>query len=162
MKRLLFLLPLTAMAIALPVSGSASSMTGPTIRDDDGQPLDPAIERAMRSTVELSFTKHAVSDNLYLGTIDGGGAIEMMILDRRFTSTQEYLSAIFRVTVGDTWFAAKLEGTLDFATLQTHLRGRVSEGNWLRGAKVREEGQLVSDNPYTFTGTLLLSFKQDD
>jgi hypothetical protein len=140
MRRLLLVVPVLAAAIALPV----------------------AAPTAANSPVVLSFTKHAVSDDLYVGTIDGGGTIEVMILDRRYTDSAQYLSAIFRVNVGDKWFAAVLKGKLDFATLQTRLKGEVSYGNWLQGAKVREEGQLVGSNPNTFTGTLTTREGDDD
>jgi hypothetical protein len=140
MKRRLLLASVVAAAIALPAAATP----------------------AARSPVVLSFTKQAVSDDLYVGTIEGGGTIEVMILDRRYTDSAQYLSAIFRVNVGDKWFAAVLRGSLDYATLQTHLKGEVTYGNWLQGAKVREEGQLVGSNPYKFTGTLSLKPGGDD
>jgi hypothetical protein len=141
MKRLLLLASVVATAIALPAAATPKP--------------------AAKSPVVLSFTKQAVSDDLYVGTIDDGGTIEVMILDRRYTDSAQYLSAIFRVNVGDKWFAAVLHGSLDFATLETHLKGEITYGNWLQGASVREEGKLIGSDPYTFTGTLSLKGGDD-
>jgi hypothetical protein len=141
MKKLMFVLPLVIAAIALPVASSGAS--------------------SHSSPVVLTFTKHAVGPDLYLGTIDGGGTIEVMVLDRRNTETEQHFSAMFRVNVGEQWFAGVLRGTFDFATLQTHLRGRATYGNWLEGATIREEGQLIDDDPLTFTGSLTLTQGND-
>ena len=118
----------------------------------------PAATSANRSSpVQLTFTKKQASANVYIGTIDGGGTIEMLILDRRSTAERQYFSAFFRVDVGSQWFAARVRGTFEFATLQTSLRGRVTDGNWLQGARVLEEGNLVDMDPLTFAGTLTLA-----
>jgi quercetin dioxygenase-like cupin family protein len=106
--------------------------------------------------VVLAFEKRAVSANSYVGSLDGGGTVDVLVLDRSYTATAQHFRALFRVDRGDKWFAAVLEGTFEFATDQTHLRGKVTYGNWLRGAKVGEEGQLVGANPLRFTGTLTL------
>lgn len=135
-RRLLFLLlvVVAASAVALPAATSANRS----------------------SPVQLTFTKKQASANVYIGTIDGGGTIEMLILDRRSTAERQHFRAFVRVDVGSQWFAARVRGTFEFATLQTHLTGRVTDGNWLQGARVREEGQLVGMDPLTFVGTLTL------
>jgi hypothetical protein len=139
-RKLLFLFPLVVAAIVFPVASSS----------------------AHAPPVELAFTKHAVGPDLYLGTIDGGGTIEVMVLNRRNTETAQHFSALFRVNRGEQWFAGVLRGTFDFATLQTHLRGRATYGNWLRGGRIREEGQLIDDDPLTFVGTLTIRADDDD
>jgi len=148
MKRLLFLLVVVSAATVAAGSVSRASVAAPS------------------STVVLSFTKSAVSGNVYVGTIDGGGTIEVMVLNRRNTAEAQYFTALFRVDVGanpgDRWFAALLRGSFDFATGQTHLKGDVSYGNWLQGNSVVEVGQLQGTNPLTFTGSLTLQPKHDD
>jgi hypothetical protein len=134
-KRLLFLVSLTLCAFALTTAAAASAS----------------------APVTLSFTKHAVSSDVYLGTIQGGGAIEVIVLDRRSTSSGQLLSALFRVNVGKKWFATVLRGSLDLATGRTTLEGKVTYGNWLQQAKVLEQGQLVGKDPYTFKGSLSLT-----
>ena len=109
------------------------------------------------ATVELGFHKQAVSPNTYVGTIDGGGTIDVMVLERRNTETAQHFSALFRVDVRDKWFATVLHGTFEFANNQTHLSGIVTHGNWLQRASVREEGTLFGSSPPAFTGTLTLT-----
>lgn len=144
MTRLLFLVAAVAAAIAAPVALSGAG----------------AADRP--APVVLSFEKHAVSGNVYVGTIQGGGTIEVLMLERRFTDDVQHFRALFRVDVGDKWFATILRGTFEFATLETHLKGRVTHGNWLRGARVLEAGQLVATDPLTFTGTLTLKPGSED
>jgi hypothetical protein len=133
----------------LVIAAAAVSLSGGSI----AAPAQPVV---------LAFEKEAVSANAYVGTIEGGGTIDVLVLDRRSTDTALHFSALFRVDVGDKWFATVLRGSLEFATGQTHLRGKVTHGNWLQGAKVREAGQLVGTNPLAFTGTLTLTPKQED
>jgi hypothetical protein len=148
MKRLFFLLLLVSAAAVAAGSVSRASIG------------------AKSAPVVLSFTKSAVGGSTYVGTIDGDGTIEVMVLDRRNTAEAQYFSALFRVDVGanpgDRWFAALLRGSFDFATGQTHLRGKVSYGNWLQGAKVAEEGELQGTRPLTFKGSLTLEPNHDD
>lgn len=119
-------------------------------------PLSAASAGEAPRVTTVTFEKHAVSANTYVGTIGGGGTIDVLVLDRRNTETAQIFSALFRVDVGDKWFATVLRGRFEFATGQTQLRGTVSHGNWLQGAKVREDGQLVGTEPLAFTGTLVL------
>ncbi len=148
MKRLLFLLLVVSAATVATSSLSRASIG------------------ARSSAVVLSFTKSAVSGNVYVGTIDGGGTIEVMVLSRRNTAEAQYFSALFRVDVGDNpgdkWFAALLRGSFDFATGQTHLKGKVAYGNWLQGARVLEEGELQGTSPLTFAGSLTLQPSHED
>ena len=106
--------------------------------------------------VVLTFEKRAVSANSYVGTVAGGGTVDMLMLDRRSTRTAQHFRVLVRVDQGDKWFAGLLRGTFEFATSKTRLRGKVAYGNWLQGAKVEEEGQLVGANPLRFTGTMTL------
>jgi quercetin dioxygenase-like cupin family protein len=122
---------------------------------DEGED-DRQVSAGRAPPVVLVFEKRAVSANSYVGSLDGGGTIDVLVLDRSYTATAQHFRALFRVDRGDKWFAAVLSGTYEFATDQTHLRGKVTYGNWLQGAKVGEEGQLVGTNPSRFTGTLTL------
>jgi quercetin dioxygenase-like cupin family protein len=125
---------------------------------DEGEAVenDRDVAAGPAQPVVLAFEKRAVSANSYVGSLDGGGTIDVLVLDRSYTATAQHFLALFRVDRGDKWFAAVLSGTYEFATDQTHLRGKVTYGNWLQGAKVGEEGQLAGTNPLRFTGTLTL------
>ena len=120
--------------------------------DDDRQLSAGAAE-----PVVLAFEKRAVSANSYVGSLDGGGTVDVLVLDRSNTATAQHFRALFRVDRGDKWFAAVLKGTFEFATGQTQVRGKVTYGNWLQGAGVDEVGQLVGTDPLRFTGTLTLT-----
>jgi hypothetical protein len=140
MKKLLLLGSL-GLVVVLALAGSLSGASA-------GEPPE---------TVELAFHKEAVSPNTYVGKIDGGGTIDVMVLERRDTKTAQYFNALFRVDVGDKWFATVLHGSFEFANSQTHLKGIVTHGNWLQGVRVREEGKLVGSSPPAFDGTLNLT-----
>jgi len=144
MKKLLLLYPVIVAAVVAAIALSGASAAAP-----------PA-------PVVLGFSKHSVGPDLYLGTVDGGGIVEMLILDRSYTDDAQFFSAIVRVNEEDKWFAARMWGSLEYATLETHLRGKVTDGNWLQGAKVLEEGELESFDPLTFTGTLTVQAKHGD
>jgi hypothetical protein len=144
MKKLVFLVPLVVAATVATFSLSGASAAAPS------------------HPIALTFEKEAVSANSYVGTVGGGGTVDVLVLERSYTATAQHFRALFRVDVGDTWFATVLRGRFDFATEQTHLRGRVTYGNWLQGARVREEGQLVGTDPLRFTGTLTLRPGDDD
>jgi hypothetical protein len=147
MKRLLFLL-LVVFAGTVAASSLSSASAG-----------------SRSSPIVLTFTKSAVGGSTYVGTIDGGGTIEVMVLDRKNTAEAQYFNALFRVDVGanpgDRWFGALLRGSFDFTTGQTHLKGEVKYGNWLQGAQVVEQGLLQGTGPLTFTGSLTLKPNQD-
>lgn len=129
---------------------------------DEGEEDEDERADAQAQPVVLTFEKRAVSRNSYVGTLDGGGTIDVLVLDRRNTPTAQEFRALFRVDRGERWFAAVLKGTYEFATDETRLRGEVGYGNWLRGAKVGEEGRLVGASPPTFTGTLTLGAERRD
>jgi quercetin dioxygenase-like cupin family protein len=138
--------------------------TGCRDRDDGDEDEDERGD-AGAPTVVLEFEKRAVSRNSYVGTLAGGGTLDVLVLDRRNTPTAQHFRALFRVDRGERWFAAILKGTYEFATDETHLRGEVAYGNWLQGATVGEEGRLVGADPPRFTGTLTLrpeSEREDD
>lgn len=120
--------------------------------DDDRRSSDEQAQ-----PVVLTFEKRAVSANSYVGTVGGGGTVDVLVLDRSSTATAQQFRALFRVDKGDKWFATILRGTYEFATDETRLQGKVTYGNWLQGAKVGEEGRLVGTQPLRFTGTLTLT-----
>jgi quercetin dioxygenase-like cupin family protein len=129
--------------------------------DGDGED-DQGDRRGQAQPLELTFEKRAVSANSYVGTVGGGGTVDVVVLDRRNTATAQHYSALFRVDKGDQWFAAVLKGTYEFATDETRIRGEITYGNWLRGAKVSEEGRLVGTEPLRFTGTLFVQPQEED
>jgi quercetin dioxygenase-like cupin family protein len=106
--------------------------------------------------VVLSFEKQAASRNSYVGTLEDGGTVDFLVLDRTNTATVQRFKALVRADRDDRWFAGLVDGTFEFATGKTTLRGKVSYGNWLQGAKLSEEGRLVGTDPLRFTGTLTL------
>jgi hypothetical protein len=160
MRRLVFLLFAGALAAVLVLPGVSSA--------DRSAPVQLFFTKSLASSQALEdvLGEGALSGSVYIGAIDGGGTIEMLVLDRRSTEDGQHFTAVFRVDVGenpnDRWFAAEVRGTFEFATLRTRLEGRVVGGNWLRGAKVLEEGQLVSAAPLTFEGTLTLQPRGGD
>ena len=126
--------------------------------DDERPPSEPPA-------VVLTFEKRAVSDNSYVGTLEGGGTVDMLVLDRSSTTTMQRFRVLLRVDRDERWLAALVRGTFEYATGKTTLAGRVSYGNWLRGAKLSERGELVSESPLTFRGTIALTprgFGHDD
>ena len=129
--------------------------------EDEGEEEDRGNSTGSAQPVVLTFEKRAVSANSYVGTVAGGGTVDMLMLDRSNTPTAQHFRVLVRVDQGDKWFAGLLRGTFEFATSKTRLRGEVAYGNWLQGAKVEEEGQLVGANPLRFTGTLTLTQERD-
>jgi len=129
--------------------------------DEEADDRDRGDSAGSAQTVVLTFEKRAVSANSYVGTVAGGGTVDMLMLDRSSTPTAQHFRVLVRVDQGDKWFAGLLRGTFEFATSKTRLRGEVAYGNWLKGAQVEEEGQLIAANPLRFTGTLTLKQERD-
>jgi quercetin dioxygenase-like cupin family protein len=126
--------------------------------DEDEARRDPA---GSGQPVVLTFEKRAVSANSYVGTVGGGGTVDMLVLDRSNTPTAQHFRVLVRVDRGDRWFAGLLRGTFEFATSKTRLRGELAYGNWLQDARVDEEGQLIGENPLRFAGTLTVRPQRD-
>jgi hypothetical protein len=105
--------------------------------------------------VRLSFSKQAVEQGVWNGTvsgdIDGGLTTRLITLD----DSEPVWDVTFDwiVDAGPKSFTARLHGTLDTTTGAVAMRGRVVEG-YLRGAKVRERGQLVDPATSAFEGVI--------
>ena len=105
--------------------------------------------------VRLSFEKQAVERGVWKGSVAGdieGGLTTRMI---GFDDSEPVWKVTFDwiVDAGRKSFTARLSGTLDTTTGAVAMRGRVVEG-YLRGAKVRERGQLVDPETSAFEGTI--------
>jgi hypothetical protein len=108
--------------------------------------------------VRLSFEKQATAEQgVWKGTVSGdirGGLTTRLI-------TLDDSSPVWKVTfdwivdAGRKSFTARLHGTLDTTTGAVAMKGRVVNGH-LRGAKVRERGQLVDQATSAFEGTIVI------
>jgi hypothetical protein len=110
---------------------------------------------ASSKPIMISFEKHWVEPGHYVGTTSDGGSIEMWVSNSTVTGNMQHFDVTISATVADRSFTAALDGTFNFGTAKTLLNGTVTEG-WLEGARVHEQGQLVSVDPLTFAGTLRL------
>ncbi|HYZ19071.1 MAG TPA: hypothetical protein VE615_05970 [Gaiellaceae bacterium] len=110
---------------------------------------------ASNEPIFISFEKHWVGPGHYVGTTGDGGSIEMWVSNSTVTGNMQHFDVTISAAVASGSFTAVLDGTFNFSTARTLLNGNVTEG-WLAGARMHEEGQLVSLDPLTFTGTLRL------
>ena len=111
---------------------------------------------ATQRTIVLDFEKERRADGTYLGTIEGGGTIEMSLFDSEVIGNTQHFSATVEVdgsTAGS--FTAVVSGQINFSTGRAVLNGSVTDGD-LEGAQIHEESQLVGFEPLRFIGTVRL------
>jgi hypothetical protein len=111
----------------------------------------PAL--AANAPIRISFEKHAVDADNYEGTTSDGGSIHMLVSNRSVTGNMQHFDVTIWTTVDGQPITAELTGTFNFSTAQTLLNGVVVDG-WLEGARIHEQGNLVSLDPITFTGVI--------
>lgn len=108
---------------------------------------------AAERPVVLEFEKQWAAPDHYVGTVDGGGTIEMWLFDKSVTGNTQHFSATVGVVTGTRSFTAIVTGKIDFSTGHVVLNGSVTSG-WLAGARVLEESVLVDPTTGRFTGSI--------
>jgi hypothetical protein len=59
-----------------------------------------ATDAGQAQPLVLTFEKRAASANSYVGTVGGGGTVDVLVLYRRNTATAQHFRALFRVDKG--------------------------------------------------------------
>lgn len=117
--------------------------------------LAPATPAAS-SPIAVTFVKSWVGPGHYQGNTGDGGTIEMWVSNSSVTGSMQHFDVLLQASLSDgRSFTAELTGTFNFSTARTLLSGVITEG-WLAGARIREQGALVSMDPLVFEGTLWL------
>ncbi len=108
---------------------------------------------AAQRPVVLEFEKQWAAPDYYLGTVEGGGTIEMTLFDKSVIGNTQHFSATVEVNSASRSFTALVSGQINFSTGRVVLNGSVTSG-WLAGARVQEESQLVDPDTGRFIGTI--------
>lgn len=112
----------------------------------------PAL--AAESPIVLGFEKSNAADGYYVGTIEGGGTLEMWLAGRELHGDTQHFTATVEVDGSSAGsFTAVVRGKINLATGAVVLNGTVTDGDH-EGARVNEESQLVGFDPLTFVGTI--------
>ncbi len=108
---------------------------------------------AAQRPIVIEFEKQWAAPDYYVGTVEGGGTIEMWLFDKSVIGNTQHFSATVDVSSAGGSFRAVVSGQINFSTGRVVLNGTVTSG-WLAGAQVREESQLVDPTTGSFTGTV--------
>jgi hypothetical protein len=108
---------------------------------------------AAQRPIILDFEKAWAAPDYYVGTVDGGGTIEMWLSDKRVIGNTQYFDATVAVDASGGAFTAFVSGQITFSTGRVVLNGTVTSG-WMAGAQVQEESQLIDPATFSFTGTI--------
>lgn len=108
---------------------------------------------AAQRPVVLEFEKQWAALDYYVGTVEGGGTIEMTLFDKSVIGNTQHFSATVEVNSASRSFTALVSGQINFSTGRVVLNGSVTSG-WLAGARVQEESQLVDPDTGRFIGTI--------
>lgn len=108
---------------------------------------------AAQRPIVLEFEKQWAAPNYYVGTVEGGGTIEMWLFDKSVIGNTQHFRATVEVTSPSGSFAAAVRGQINFSTGRVVLNGTVTSG-WLAGAQVQEKSQLVDPDTGRFVGTI--------
>jgi len=108
---------------------------------------------AAQRPVVLEFEKQWAAPDYYLGTVEGGGTIEMTLFDKSVIGNTQHFSATVEVNSASRSFTALVSGQINFSTGRVVLNGSVTCG-WLARARVQEESQLVDPDTGRFIGTI--------
>lgn len=108
---------------------------------------------AAQRPVVLEFEKQWAAPDYYLGTVEGGGTIDMTLFDKSVIGNTQHFSATVEVNSASRSFTALVSGQINFSTGRVVLNGSVTSG-WLAGARVQEESQLVDPDTGRFIGTI--------
>ena len=108
---------------------------------------------AAERPIVLGFEKAWSAPDYYVGTVDGGGTIEMWLSDKSVIGNTQHFDATVTVDAPSGAFSAFVSGKINFSTGRVVLNGSVTSG-WLTGARVQEESQLIDPDTGSFTGTI--------
>lgn len=108
---------------------------------------------AAERPIVLEFEKAWAAENYYVGTVSGGGTIQMWLSNKAVIGNTQRFDATVAVTLADGAFTAFVSGRINFSTDRVVLNGTVTDG-WLDGARVQEESLLVDPSTGEFTGTI--------
>lgn len=111
----------------------------------------PAV--AGERPIVLGFEKAWAAPDYYVGTVDGGGTIQMWISNKTVIGNTQRFDAAVEVDSPSGDFTAFVSGRINFTTGRVALNGTVT-GGWLAGAQVHEESQLTDPATGSFTGTI--------
>lgn len=108
---------------------------------------------AAERPIVLEFEKAWAAENYYVGTVSGGGTIEMWLSNKAVIGNTQHFDATVAVSTAHGSFTAFVSGQINFSTGRVVLNGTVT-GGWLAGARVQEASQLVDPATGRFTGTI--------
>jgi hypothetical protein len=108
---------------------------------------------AAQRPIVLQFEKQWAAPDYYVGTVEGGGTIEMTLFDKSVIGNTQHFSATVEVVAPSGSFTAVVSGQINFSTGRVVLNGRVTSG-WLAGAQVQERSQLVDPATGSFIGSI--------
>lgn len=111
----------------------------------------PAV--AAERPIVLAFEKAWAAPDYYVGTVDGGGTIQMWLSNKRIIGNTQHFDAAVEVSSPSGDFTAFVSGQINFSTGRVALNGTVT-GGWLAGARVHEESQLTDAATGSFAGTI--------
>lgn len=131
MRRLTAVL-MGAMALVMAFAGPASAAERPIV---------------------LGFDKAWAATDYYVGTVDGGGTIEMWLSNKSVIGNTQHFDATVEVSSLSGSFTAFVSGQINFSTGRVVLNGTITSG-WLAGAQVQEESQLLDPAIGSFEGTI--------
>ena len=108
---------------------------------------------AAERPIVLEFEKAWAAPDYYVGTLAGGGTIEMWLSDKSVIGNTQHFDATVNVSSTSGDFTAFVGGKINLGTGQVVLNGTVATG-WLAGARVQEESQLIDPATGRFDGTI--------
>lgn len=108
---------------------------------------------AAQRPIVLEFEKQWAAPDYYVGTVEGGGTIEMWLFDKSVIGNTQHFSATVEVASVSGSFTAVVRGQINFSTGRVVLNGSVTSG-WLSGAQVHVQSQLVDPDTGRFIGTI--------
>lgn len=108
---------------------------------------------AAERPIVLGFEKAWSAPDYYVGTVDGGGTIEMWLSNKSVIGNTQHFDATVEVDSPSGAFSAFVSGQINFSTGRVVLNGSITGGS-LAGARVQEESRLVDPATGSFTGTI--------
>lgn len=103
--------------------------------------------------IVLGFEKAWAATDYYVGTVDGGGTIEMWLSNKSVIGNTQHFDATVEVNRLSGSFTAFVSGQINFSTGRVVLNGTVTSG-WQAGAQVQESSQLLDPAIGSFEGTI--------
>lgn len=119
-----------------------------------------AVVTVASAQVNLTFEKTAVSDRVWIGTVNGdiSGTLVTTLIAADQSQPVWDIELYWIILADDPSqsFVARLTGTLNTETGAVAMTGAVDEG-FNAGATVEEAGQLQNAETSNFTGTIVLT-----